>query len=53
MGWKTFFEQWKEAGKTQEWLTSRLNLLLNTGKINQSEYDEIFAIINPFIEGGE
>jgi DNA-binding HxlR family transcriptional regulator len=46
MSWATKFTTWKVEGKTTEWLTSRLNALHNGGYINDTEYNEILAIIN-------
>jgi hypothetical protein len=46
MSWYTSFQAWKEAGKTVEWMTARVNVLLQGGYINQTEYDEIMLLIN-------
>lgn len=46
MAWLDIFKTWKMSGKTKEWLTARVNVLLQNGYINQTEHDEILALIN-------
>lgn len=48
MSWKAKFEAWIAVGKTEEWLTTRLNFVYTNypDQFAAGEYEEILALTN-------
>lgn len=46
MAWKDTFVDYKKSGKSLEWITERLDILMWLGEIDETEKQEILTAVN-------